>query len=43
MNVCRELAGGPSPAVLVDVVWIVAFTGVLFLVPVQIMRRRLIS
>ncbi|BBL78572.1 transport permease protein [Rubrobacter xylanophilus] len=43
VNVCRELAGGPSPAVLVDVVWIVAFTGVLFLVPVQIMRRRLIS
>ncbi|QYJ14358.1 Inner membrane transport permease YadH [Rubrobacter xylanophilus DSM 9941] len=43
VNVCRALANGPSAAVLVDVAWIVVFTGVLFLVPVQIMRRRLIS
>jgi len=43
VNVCRELATGPSPAVLVDVLWIVVFTGVLALIPVQIMRRRLIG
>jgi len=41
--VCRALATGPSPAVLVDVAWIVVFTGVLALVPIQIMRRRLIG
>jgi hypothetical protein len=29
--------------VLVDVAWIVAFTGALALIPVQIMRRRLIG
>jgi len=29
--------------VLVDVAWIVLFTGVLALVPIQIMRRRLIG
>jgi lipooligosaccharide transport system permease protein len=43
VNVCRELATGPSPTVLVDVAWIVVFTLVLALVPVQIMRRRLIG
>jgi lipooligosaccharide transport system permease protein len=43
VNVCRGLAAGPSPAVLVDVAWIVVFTLVLSLLPVQIMRRRLIG
>ncbi len=43
VNVCRELATGPSPGVLVDIAWILAFTLALALVPVQIMRRRLIS
>ena len=43
VNVCRALATGPTPAVLVDVAWIVVFTGVLALLPIQIMRRRLIG
>jgi lipooligosaccharide transport system permease protein len=43
VNVCRELATGPSPWVLVDVAWIVVFTGAIALVPIQIMRRRLIG
>ncbi len=43
VNVCRALATGPTPAVLVDVAWILVFTGALALVPIQIMRRRLIS
>ncbi len=43
VNVCRALATGPSPDVLVDVAWIVVFTASLALVPVQIMRRRLIG
>ena len=43
VNVCRALASGPSPAVLVDVAWILVFTAVLALVPIQIMRRRLVS
>ena len=43
VSVCRALATGPTPAVLVDVAWIVVFTGVLALVPIQIMRRRLIG
>ncbi|CAN5573783.1 MAG: ABC transporter permease [Actinomycetota bacterium] len=43
VNVCRELATGPSPAVLIDVLWVVVFTFGLALVPVQIMRKRLIS
>jgi lipooligosaccharide transport system permease protein len=43
VNVCRELATGPSLGVLVDVAWIIIFTGVLALIPVQIMRRRLIG
>lgn len=43
VNVCRELASGPSPGVLLDVAWILVFTLGLALVPIQIMRRRLIS
>jgi lipooligosaccharide transport system permease protein len=43
VNLCRELASGPSPAVLIDVAWIIVFTAVLALVPIQIMRRRLIG
>lgn len=43
VNVCRGLATGPSPSILIDVAWVVVFTGALFLVPVQIMRKRLIS
>ena len=43
VNVCRELAMGPSPAVLVDIAWIVVFTLVLALLPIRFMRRRLIS
>lgn len=43
VNVSRELAQGPSPAVLVDIAWILVFAFALALVPVQIMRRRLIS
>lgn len=43
VNVCRGLASGPSPAVLVDVAWILVFTSLLALVPIQIMRRRLIG
>jgi lipooligosaccharide transport system permease protein len=41
--VCRELATGPSVGVLVDVAWMLVFTGALALIPVQIMRRRLIG
>jgi lipooligosaccharide transport system permease protein len=43
VNVCRALATGPSPAVIADVVWIFVFTLGLALIPVQIMRRRLIG
>jgi lipooligosaccharide transport system permease protein len=43
VNVCRELAAGPSPIVLVDIAWILAFTLLLALLPIRIMRRRLIS
>ena len=43
VNVCRSLAVGPSPYVLVDVVWILIFTGALALLPIRFMRRRLIS
>ncbi len=43
VNVCRELASGPSVGILADVAWILVFTGALALVPIQIMRRRLIS
>jgi len=43
VNACRELATGPSPAVLGDIAWMIVFTSVLALIPVQIMRRRLIG
>ena len=43
VNVCRALAVGPTPAVLVDVVWILIFIGALALIPIHLMRRRLIS
>jgi lipooligosaccharide transport system permease protein len=43
VNLCRALATGPSSAVLVDLVWILVFTVGLALVPIQIMRRRLIG
>ena len=43
VNVCRGLANGPSLGILADVAWIVVFTAALALVPIQIMRRRLIS
>jgi lipooligosaccharide transport system permease protein len=43
VNVCRELAGGPSVGVLGDVAWILVFTAALFLVPINIMSRRLVS
>jgi lipooligosaccharide transport system permease protein len=43
VNVCRGLASGPSAGVLGDVAWILIFTSVLFLVPINIMRRRLVS
>jgi lipooligosaccharide transport system permease protein len=43
VNVCRALATGPSPAALADVAWILGFTLALALLPVQLMRRRLIG
>ncbi len=43
VNVCRALAVGPTPAVLVDVAWILIFTAALALIPIHLMRRRLIS
>ena len=43
VNICRSLATGPSPGVLVDVVWVLVFTGVLALLPIHLMRKRLIS
>ncbi len=43
VNVCRELATGPSPGVLVDVAWMLVFTATLFLLPIYFMRKRLIS
>jgi lipooligosaccharide transport system permease protein len=43
VNVCRALATGPSLSVLVDVAWILVFTGALALLPVRFMRKRLIS
>jgi lipooligosaccharide transport system permease protein len=43
VNVCRALATGPPPAVLVDVAWILVFTAALSLLPVRLMRKRLIS
>jgi lipooligosaccharide transport system permease protein len=43
VNVCRALAVGPTPAVVVDVAWILIFTAALALIPIHLMRRRLIS
>lgn len=43
VNICRGLATGPSPGILVDFVWIVVFTAALSLVPVQLMRKRLVD
>ncbi len=43
VNVCRELATGPSPGVLADVAWVLVFTAALALFPIRFMRRRLIS
>ena len=43
VNVCRALAVGPTPAVLVDAAWILIFTAALALIPIHLMRRRLIS
>ena len=43
VNACRAFATGPTPAVLVDVAWILIFTLVLALLPIRFMRRRLIS
>ncbi len=43
VNVCRELASGPTLSIFADLAWIAVFTSLLALVPIQIMRRRLIS
>ncbi len=43
VNLCRELASGPSPGVLADAAWILVFTASLSLLPVQLMRKRLVS
>ncbi|HZY57957.1 MAG TPA: ABC transporter permease [Rubrobacteraceae bacterium] len=43
VNVCRALATGPSLNVLVDVAWILVFAGALALLPIHLMRKRLIS
>ena len=43
VNVCRELATGPSLGVLVDVTWMLVFTAALFMLPIYFMRKRLIS
>lgn len=43
VNVCRALATGPSPAVILDLLWIIVFTAALSLVPIQIMRKRLVD
>jgi lipooligosaccharide transport system permease protein len=43
VNICRDLATGPSPAVLVDLTWILVFTAALSLLPIHFMRKRLIS
>lgn len=43
VNVCRALATGPSPGVLVDIAWILVFTAALSLLPIRFMRKRLIS
>jgi lipooligosaccharide transport system permease protein len=43
VNICRSLATGPSPGMLVDVGWVLVFTGVLALLPIHFMRKRLVS
>jgi len=43
VNVCRALAVGPTPAVLVDIAWILVFTAALSLLPIRFMRKRLVS
>jgi lipooligosaccharide transport system permease protein len=43
VNVTRGLATGPSPEILVDLAWIVVFTAALAMLPVHLMRKRLIS
>jgi lipooligosaccharide transport system permease protein len=43
VNVCRALATGPSLGVLADLAWIFIFTGALALLPIHLMRKRLIS
>lgn len=43
VNLTRALANGPSPAALVDLIWIIALAAILSLPPVYFMRRRLIS
>ena len=43
VNVCRELATGPSLTVLLDIAWIAIFTLILAMLPIRFMRRRLIS
>lgn len=43
VNACRELATGPSAAILVDLGWMMFFTAALSLIPIYFMRRRLIN
>jgi lipooligosaccharide transport system permease protein len=43
VNACRALATGPTLGVLVDVAWILVFTAALSLLPIHLMRKRLIS
>jgi lipooligosaccharide transport system permease protein len=43
VNACRELATGPSVAILADLGWMMLFTAVLSLIPIYFMRRRLIN
>lgn len=43
VEVCRGLATGPSPRILWDLGWMLAFVGILSLLPVHLMRRRLIG
>jgi lipooligosaccharide transport system permease protein len=43
VNVCRSLAVGPTPGVLVDVAWILVFTAALSLFPIRFMRKRLVD
>jgi lipooligosaccharide transport system permease protein len=43
VNICRALATEPSPALLVDLAWILVFTAALSLLPIRFMRKRLIG